>query len=443
MSELMLSFLATLQIKVAVFILLLAALLYGTKRLSSGDKYLVMTVALGILAILPLLQLAIPSYKISVDWLSIASERENEVVATIFEVGAETTAPSDQSYVVATTLPIAYLVIAVFLLLRLAIGLYRTRREIRRYHPLGHLESRAALESLARRLNVQPPELRADDTGAGPYVWGIGKPIIVVPTEFISVSADVQRTVLTHELIHIQRRDTLTCIASKILCCLYWINPAIWLLERRLKLEMEKSCDEQAASLGIGAAEYAEQLLEAIKQLHIPQRQPRYAVAMARRSSLQQRIHSLLNNPEQRGPMSKSRLILLGAGLFGAVVAIGAVTATPTPPTATSDVASTTTRSSKYTREELAMVSDILGRTNRIDKETDEVRVVKFSFGKGFVSIDGKSAQMKGISIFLGKLDREFGRVTLESVHTDAEDGYDFKIKLDNFDRKTPAPTNP
>jgi len=429
----MLSFLATLLIKVAVFILLLLALLYGTKRLSSRDKFVAMIFALGILTVLPCLQLVMPSYHIPVDWLSANSERANEAVTTVLEISAETTASGDQSDVVATGLLVGYLSVAGFLLLRLAIGLVRTQREIHRYPLMDCPDALAILQSLAQRLDLQSPELRVDKTGAGPYVWGIGKPIIVVPAEFAGVSAAVQRTVLTHELIHIQRRDTLTCIASKILCCLYWINPAVWLLERRLKLEMEKSCDQQAVSFGVSAAEYAEQLLEAIKQLNITQRQPSYTVAMARASSLQQRIHSLLSDHEQRGFMSKSTLTILGIGLLGVAMAIGACTTTPEPATVEANSAAYVPGKNR------AADAAVLLRINRIDLDTDEVKLSKISLRNGLISIEGTSTSQKGVSGFMRKVDGAIGKARLVSVNKTVGDDFDFKMSLDNFD--TYAPT--
>lgn len=439
MSEVILTFIATLQVKSAVFALLLLALLYGTRRLTSHDRFVALKIALGVLAILPLLQFGMPAYHIKFDWWPDRSERVIEMVGAIAEESLSTAAPGEPSYALAGIALVAYALVAGLLLLRLGAGLYRTQRDILRYPRLECSETQDLLVRLSHQLGVPPPALRVDETGAGPYVWGVGKPVIAVPMEFIHVPMDVKRTVLTHELIHTQRRDTLACIASKMLCCLYWINPAIWFLERRLKLEMERSCDRHALSLGTSATDYAEQLLEAVKRFNAFRREPQCAVSMARASSLQQRIRSLLATHEQRGDMSNSKLAIFGAGLLSAAMAIGAGTTTPNAATVAAGQQEPATRSTApASLNDRAAYAAIQARINRMAPGTGDVKLSKVAVSAFLVEIEGKSANAKAVSELMRSLDKEIGAPHLHFVKKGADGSHDFKISLKNFDHYVP-----
>lgn len=438
MSEVILTFVATLQVKVAVFTLLLLALLYGTRKLSTRDKFVAMKIALGVVALLPLLQFAMPAYHITFDSWPARSERVVEMVGAVAEESVATAAPGDSSYAIAGIALVGYALVAGLLLLRLGIGLYQTQRDIRRYPRLVCSETQDLLLRLSQQLRVQPPELRVDETGAGPYVWGVGKPVIAVPVEFAHAPMDVKRTVLTHELIHILRRDTLACIASKMLCCLYWINPAIWLLERRLKMEMERSCDRHALSLGTSATDYAEQLLEAVKRFSVFRREPQCAVSMARASSLQQRIKSLLATHEQRGDMNNSKLAILGVGLFAAAVAIGAGSTTPATATVAGQQETTAPSTSPTLLNDRAAYAAIQSRINRMAPGTGDVKLSKVAVSAFQVEIEGKSANVKAVSALMRTLDKEIGSPHLHFVRKATDGSHDFKISLKNFERYVP-----
>ena len=79
-----------------------------------------------------------------------------------------------------------------------------------------------------------------------PGVWGIRKPIIILPSSIIEqLNQDELDTILMHELAHVAQRDNLQSFIQRLLCLVFWFHPFVWLLNRQLILERELLCDEK------------------------------------------------------------------------------------------------------------------------------------------------------------------------------------------------------
>ncbi len=59
-----------------------------------------------------------------------------------------------------------------------------------------------------------------------PFVFGIMKPRIYLPAH---LSEEEKKYVLTHEKIHIARKDYLVKIVAYGAACIHWFNPLVWL----------------------------------------------------------------------------------------------------------------------------------------------------------------------------------------------------------------------
>ncbi len=94
-----------------------------------------------------------------------------------------------------------------------------------------------------------------------PYVWGIFKPVIYLPTE---LSESEREYVIAHEECHIRRKDYLWKLLGLICCVIHWFNPLVWLAYHCFCLDMEISCDEAVLrkSDEKTRAQYAESLLQ-------------------------------------------------------------------------------------------------------------------------------------------------------------------------------------
>ena len=95
---------------------------------------------------------------------------------------------------------------------------------------------------------------------AAPVVVGVIKPKIYLP---FSLEEPQLAHVLTHEKMHIQRRDYLLKLLFYIAVIVHWFNPLVWLSYRLLERDMEMACDEAVLEkLGTEEkANYCESLL--------------------------------------------------------------------------------------------------------------------------------------------------------------------------------------
>ena len=70
---------------------------------------------------------------------------------------------------------------------------------------------------------------------------------------------------LMHEMVHVARWDNLASNLNMLLCCLFWFNPLIWLIDRRLLAEREAACDEKVIEMGASSSVYAASLLKVFR----------------------------------------------------------------------------------------------------------------------------------------------------------------------------------
>lgn len=74
-----------------------------------------------------------------------------------------------------------------------------------------------------------------------PFVYGLIRPRIYLPAH---LQPEERRYVLTHERVHITRKDHLVKLIGWGAVCLHWFNPLVWLAFRLMESDMEMSCDE-------------------------------------------------------------------------------------------------------------------------------------------------------------------------------------------------------
>jgi beta-lactamase regulating signal transducer with metallopeptidase domain len=145
-----------------------------------------------------------------------------------------------------------------------------------------------------------------------PVTWGYLRPVIVLPEDASQWEADKVRAVLLHELAHVQRADWPFHVLAGVVCCLYWFNPIVWFAARKMREDCELACDEFAVAAGTKAASYASILLELATKSRSKRRAPQFAIAMVRKSCLEERMRSVLrSNPagRQMGPVARTGII--------------------------------------------------------------------------------------------------------------------------------------
>ena len=190
-----------------------------------------------------------------------------------------------------------------------------------------------SLKTLAQTLAEQAgmtrvPALIVHPLATTPFVWGVFRPVIVLPEWFSRIPGQQQRHALMHELLHIKRRDAFRDLIGLVLQCVYWFHPGVWYARRRLALLREVCCDQEAARILGERDEYRRTLLTLAKPML--QSPAAGSPAFLRgRSHLVQRV-LWLQRPDGDRPGRQRALALL----IVAAVAVGCVpmAAPATPP---------------------------------------------------------------------------------------------------------------
>ena len=76
-----------------------------------------------------------------------------------------------------------------------------------------------------------------------PFVLGLARPVVYLPDTLTDSEA---MQCLSHERVHVRRRDYLVKQFAFVLACVHWFNPVVWLAFHLMTQDMEMSCDEQA-----------------------------------------------------------------------------------------------------------------------------------------------------------------------------------------------------
>lgn len=154
--------------------------------------------------------------------------------------------------------------------------------------------------------------------------WGFAHPKIILPASARDWSHERVRIVLRHELAHVRRGDWVAQLLGELLRAIYWFNPLVWIVCRKLRDESEHACDDAVLKGGIDGSEYAAELLELARTLSAPGGQWLPAPAMARPSSLEGRVRAMLHASLNRTPVDRPRkLMTLGASVALAIAVAG------------------------------------------------------------------------------------------------------------------------
>ncbi len=105
-------------------------------------------------------------------------------------------------------------------------------------------------------------EARTSPEFAEPGVFGIGRPVLLLPHGVQShLTAAEWEAILRHELCHVRRRDNLATAMHMLVERIFWFHPLVWWLGGRLLEERERACDEEVLRLGSVPEVYAEGIL--------------------------------------------------------------------------------------------------------------------------------------------------------------------------------------
>ena len=185
-------------------------------------------------------------------------------------------------------------------------------------------------QSAARRLQLRVVPALAWSAEIGvPAVVGALRPIVLLPLQVATGLSPVQlESLLTHELVHLKRRDPWVNFLQLVMETVCFFNPAVWIISRNLRRQREFCCDDTVLRLGqITAVDYADALV-AVAESSMNPRAVLVTVigaAVQRRSELSLRIARIPGRSRPR------RSVLPGhafAALLVVVMLIGGILTT-------------------------------------------------------------------------------------------------------------------
>ena len=126
---------------------------------------------------------------------------------------------------------------------------------------------------LASRLKVSEPSFLQSRRLESPIVFGWLRPAVVLPVAALSGLHPTQiEALLTHELMHLHRRDHIVNAAQMLLETLFFYHPATWWISRLVRADRELCCDREAARQLGDRRSYLQALarMEEIRQSSVP-----------------------------------------------------------------------------------------------------------------------------------------------------------------------------
>lgn len=317
---------------------LLALLLITVERhfqVRPGRKQLLVLLCL---SFLPLSQpvLRLPS---EIQLRTMQTVREERPAAPSSQTGSASSVPAPVSLHHAMGRTALFLIAAgLFLLLKRLHRLRRWTRRVRSLPPICDARM-AALLNRARNLTGNTRrriDLRdGGSLNAGPLSCCVFRSVILLPAERCGLLPDRELLMLlTHECLHLKRRDPLRTLLLTLTGTLFWFNPLIRLCRSRLEQLREMECDAQTAELlnltSAGRGSYARLILDFAADGNVFPPLP--ACSLSRSAeNIRQRIQGITMN----SPASSRRLrcimlcVLFSAGIAGCCLTPGVMKPEP------------------------------------------------------------------------------------------------------------------
>jgi serine/threonine-protein phosphatase 6 regulatory ankyrin repeat subunit B len=99
-----------------------------------------------------------------------------------------------------------------------------------------------------------------------PFVWGLLRGSVYLPVDFTDLDCPQHnRTVIVHELSHIIRYDAAINLIQILAQAIFWFHPVVWWVNRKIRQEREKCCDEMVvAQFSTAPEHYTDAIVEAL-----------------------------------------------------------------------------------------------------------------------------------------------------------------------------------
>ncbi len=167
---------------------------------------------------------------------------------------------------------------------------------------------------VASMLAVSAPEVLRTPYLPSPCLAGLRKPAILLPAGEIGLSV---RDALVHELAHLKRRDCHWNLLRQAAVAVFFFQPLLWSLSRRIERAAEEVCDDYVIKHGGDRRQYAHRLVDIAELSCVPVTSAGVGV-VSLRSVLTRRVTRIMDTSR---PLSTR----VGSLLLAAVLAGGAI----------------------------------------------------------------------------------------------------------------------
>lgn len=129
------------------------------------------------------------------------------------------------------------------------------------------VELQSMADDVAAKVGVRRFRVRVTAGRLSPLVWPIGMPTIVVPQDLVDILTELElQAILTHEFAHLRRKDHWVRWLEFVAMALYWWNPVVWFVRRRIQQSEELACDAWVVRENPNTANaYANALFQAVE----------------------------------------------------------------------------------------------------------------------------------------------------------------------------------
>jgi beta-lactamase regulating signal transducer with metallopeptidase domain/tetratricopeptide (TPR) repeat protein len=386
-----------LVVKVTLILLLARVVLLAMPHASAASRHIVATAALVAIVALPLLSVAVPRWNVlsarqqsvqrdikerllneetsSVQPAAAADQsspnRSTAVDATAEQrsavtvgsalsvaknfVPAEPLTAVERAFFVGRStwkgmIVVALGVVALLLLSQMGLGMIgvwhvaRHAQELDQDNALRELEY--AREQLGLTMNVR---LLRSSRISVPVIWGVRRPILLLPADVVTWPVDRLRVVLLHELAHLKRLDGVSLLVTRVAVSLFWFHPLAWTLERAGRSECERACDDLVLASGTRPSEYADHLLAIARSMPTFDPFRSVTLAMSRKSQLEGRLLSILQPEVARRVFSGRGVAIACAATIMIVAPVAAMRLGAEPVSKTKPAEHTTWNEAKVT----------------------------------------------------------------------------------------------
>lgn len=307
------AFLASCLAKATIVLGFAGILARIARRSSAAFRHSVWVVAILAALALPLLEMSLPAWHASVPsrasglWIrphAVGEPYTDLADLPAMVINAAIAMPTSETWV--PLLLLGWSTGFLYFTLRMLAGLARLMRIEAHSELLRDADWAQTTATLSGSMRIARSVrlVESQNEAAMPLTWGLFHPLVLLPAGARSWPELRRRIVLTHELAHVARRDWLFTICAEIACAVYWFHPMIWLAARKIREEGERAADDVVLLTGIGAPDYADQLLRLAASLSNSGWSSSVALALTRRSHLERRFTAMLSPSLDRRSLS-------------------------------------------------------------------------------------------------------------------------------------------